>query len=262
MTLPFVISIPHCSARVPEEIQATLALNDQQIIESVDFGTQEIFGSLPAQATVMAQWSRLMVDLNRGPLETGPKGVAALADYHGRSIYKQGAAPDQEILAERVTRFHHPYHDQVAHALGNANAIGLIDSHSLNGTGPADAPDPGKRRKDVVLSNNGDSSGAPRKGFGSTSCSPKRLHRFKAAFQRQGLSVSMNAPYQGGYTVKHYGQQLVKEGRFAVQIELNQDLYMHPGNLTPQAHRTETVAQQVLAALEEVAAVILTGDGS
>ena len=262
MKLPFVVSIPHCSNRIPEEIQSTIALDSQQITESVDFGTLEIFGSLPASKIITAQWSRLIVDLNRGSHEDGAKGVAALTDYHGRSVYRRGAAPDQKTLADRLHRFHRPYHDRIERALASPNVLGLIDGHSLNGTGPIDAPDPGQPRKDVTLSNNGDVTGARREGFGPTTCSQTLLHQFKSAFQHQGLSVSLNMPYQGGYTVFHYGQQLVKTGRFAIQIELNQDLFMPPGSLTPKPMQLTKVGQKVESALKEIGAFLLEGDVS
>lgn len=252
MTLPFIISIPHSSANVPDDIGDTLALNQHQVIESVDFGTLEIFGALPAREIVTAQWSRLIVDLNRAPDQTDAKGVVAHTDYHGRPIYQPGQYPDRETINQRVNRFHRPFHEKIERALNNSDIIGLIDSHSLNGTGPDDAPDPGRRRKDVILSNNGDLNGEPRPGSGRTSCTVDQIRRFKQAFEDQGFSVSLNSPYRGGYITNHYGPLLAKEGRFAIQIEMNQDLFMRPGSLEPEKHRLAVVAQKVLMALEKV----------
>ena len=66
--------------------------------------------------------------------------------------------------------------------------------------------------------------------------------------------MSLNFPYQGGYIVRHYGALLRSSNRFAIQIEMNQDLYMIPGDLFPEQRRIEQVYGQVLKALEEVAA--------
>jgi len=262
MTLPFVVSIPHCGAQVPDHIGHTLALDQRQVIESVDFGTAEIFGPLPAQAIVQAKWSRLVADPNRAPDQTDPKGVVALTDYHGRHVYKSGLEPDQSGIVQRVAQFHRPYHEALEHALNSNTFIGLIDGHSLNGTGPADAPDPGQRRKDVIISNNGDMYGLTRPGYGSTACSGEQMQVFKRAFQNQGFSVALNSPYQGGYIVNHYGQLLAANHRFAVQIEMNQDLYMPPAGIEPEASRIRTVARRVWSALEEIAAVLAEGGGS
>jgi N-formylglutamate amidohydrolase len=249
--LPFIISIPHCSAQIPEAVRGALALNEQQIIESVDFGSEEVFGGLSSRHVIKAQWSRLIVDLNRAPDQTDPKGVIALTDYHGREVFQPGRNPDHENIIARVAQYHRPYHEKLESALSDAGVIGLIDGHSLNGTGPVDAPDPGQQRKDITISNNGDANGAPRTGRAPTSCTIERIQQFKQAFQDQGFSVALNAPYLGGYITHHYGRQLIKQGRFAIQIELNQDLYMRPKSLAPDPHLASSVAQQVMLALEK-----------
>lgn len=250
--LPLIISIPHCSSQIPEHILGSLALNEQQIIESVDFGSEEIFGALPSDHIIKAQWSRLIVDLNRAPDHTDPKGVAALTDYHGRPIYRPGQNPDHERIIARVAQFHRPFHEDLESAIANTDAVGLIDGHSLNGIGPLDAPDPGQRRKDITISNNGDSNGAPAPDGGPTSCTIDCIQNFKQAFQSQGFSVSINSPYKGGYITHHYGPQLIKQGKFAIQIEMNQDLYMRPQGLVPDPDLVTSVAQQVLQALKKV----------
>lgn len=256
MTLPFVVSVPHCGGRVPDAIRRKVALDDRQVIESVDVGTVEIFCALPVRAVVQALWSRLVADLNRSPDHTGPKGVVALTDYNGRPIYKPGLEPDREEISRRVARFHRPYHEALERALKTPDIIGLIDGHSLNGTGPADAPDPGRPRKDVIISNNGDENGSPRPGCGPTACSGNQMQVFKRAFQNQGFSVALNSPYQGGYIVNHYGRQMDAGRGFAVQIEMNQDLYMPPASLEPDTQCVSAVARRVLAALEETAALL------
>jgi N-formylglutamate amidohydrolase len=47
MNLPFVISLPHCSSRIPKEVMSALALTHEEIMESTDLGTKEIFGAMP-----------------------------------------------------------------------------------------------------------------------------------------------------------------------------------------------------------------------
>jgi N-formylglutamate deformylase len=86
------------------------------------------------------------------------------------------------------------------------------------------------------------------------SCSPELIRTFRSAFENQGFSVALNFPYQGGYIVRHYGDLLRSSSRFAIQIEMNQDLYMAPGDLFPEARRIQPVYRQVLKALEEVSA--------
>ena len=161
MDFPFIISIPHGSWKIPQEIRSAIALNDEEIMESTDMGTREIFESLPAGVVLCARWSRLAADLNRTPNQQGPKGVVALVDYEGRTVYLPGREPDRVERNRRIREYYMPYHNKLKQALGNPGITALIDCHSLNGTGPAEAPDAGRKRKDIVLSNNGDSEGGP-----------------------------------------------------------------------------------------------------
>ena len=90
MTYPLVISIPHCASLVPAEIRADMALSDEEIRDSKDFGSAEIFRSLPAEKVLKAGYSRLVADLNRDSANRGAKGVVAETDYRGRQIYMPG----------------------------------------------------------------------------------------------------------------------------------------------------------------------------
>ena len=152
MRLPFVISIPHCSGRIPDPIKPALALSHDDIDDSVDWGTREIFGSLDAVDILWARWSRLVVDLNRDPERRDAKGVIAGIDYSGRTVYRPGMAPTGPQIDDRLMRYYWPYHLRLREALGQGHIKGLFDAHSLYGIGPSEAPDAGLKRKDIVLS--------------------------------------------------------------------------------------------------------------
>jgi len=258
LRLPFIISLPHCSNRVPEEIRPTFALSDKQIEESTDMGTKEIFGSIPAKAVVSARWSRLLVDLNRGPDQRDAKGVIALKDYHGRVIYREGCIPDKQETERRIKEYYRPFHDHLRAALDDKDIKGLFDCHSLNGIGPLEAPDAGKKRRDIILSNNGDEMGNENPALGKTTCPAETLHMIRAAFQRAGFSVSINDPYAGGVIATHYGYALAGTGRIAVQIEINQDLYLEPGTRKLAAERLKSVRAKVFRSFEEIARELLS----
>lgn len=228
MKLPFVISLPHCSSLIPQELRAAVALSDHEIYESTDIGTREIFGLLPVNVLLGAPWSRIVVDLNRGPQQRGPRGVIAEVDYFGRAVYRAGLSPDQNEAENRLREYYWPYHSRLKEALLRPDMKGLIDCHSLNGIGPQEAPDRGKKRKDIVLSNNGDQAGDRDPALGTITCPAETLHLMGQAFQRAGFSVALNDPYSGGYILKHHGQEAMKRGKMAFQIEINQDLYVEP----------------------------------
>ncbi|MBN1104801.1 MAG: N-formylglutamate amidohydrolase [Deltaproteobacteria bacterium] len=249
---PFVISLPHCSSRVPPDIRRSLALSDEEIEESTDVGTAEIFGAAPAMKVLCAEWSRLTVDLNRDPAQRDQKGVVAFIDYEGRNIYHKAGAPDQEEVERRILAYYRPYHDRLRAALRKPGVVGLIDCHSLYGIGPPEAPDPGEKRKDLVLSNNGDHRGCDHPTRGRATCPSGLLTVMKRIFEEQGFSVSINRPYAGGFITTHYGRELVGVGKMAVQIEINQDLYCEPGSLRLASEKVRAVRQRVLAAFSEM----------
>jgi N-formylglutamate deformylase len=227
VTLPLVITLPHCSALIPPEAAPGLALGPSEVAMSVDLGSTEVFGPLPALELLPAPFSRLAVDLNRAPDDLGPKGVVAHLDYAGRAVFIPGREPDSAAKRAAVERWWRPWHQRLAAALARPGVTALIDGHSLDGLGPAEAPDPGARRADVVLSNRGGADGeaAPDKEL---TCPPELLRRLGAALEAEGLTVAYNTPYSGGHVIARYGPELMARGLAAVQIELNKDLYADP----------------------------------
>ncbi|MCB2225592.1 MAG: N-formylglutamate amidohydrolase [Desulfarculaceae bacterium] len=251
MTLPLVITLPHASAKLPPEAAARLALGPVEAQESVDLGSSEVFGPLPVLSLIPAPFSRLAVDLNRAPEDFGPKGVMALTDYAGREVFRPGRVPGRAEVAAGVADWWRPWHAAVAKALAAPGVAALIDGHSLDGVGPAGAPDPGKKRADVVLSNRGGAGGeaTPDKEL---SCPPKLLRRLGAALEAEGLSVAYNTPYSGGHVIARYGPGLMAQGRAAVQIELNKDLYADPAYSRVDADRAAKLSRRLERALRSV----------
>jgi len=249
---PFVISLPHCSSRIPQDIRRSLALSDEEIEESTDVGTAEIFGAVPAMKVLCAEWSRLTVDLNRDPAQRDEKGVVAFIDYEGRNIYRKDSMPGEREVERRIHAYYRRYHERLRAALRNPETLGLIDCHSLYGIGPPEAPDPGEKRKDLVLSNNGDHEGCDHPKRGRATCSSDLLRSIRRIFENHGFSVSINRPYAGGFITTHYGHELASVGKMAFQIEINQDLYCEPGSLQPAAEKLTDVRDRVLAAFLEL----------
>ena len=253
MTLPFVITVPHCSNRIPQGIRRVVALSDEEIWESTDIGTKGIFGSLPARSVLCSEWSRLVVDLNRSIHQRDPKGVIAHVDYHGRPIYHAGCTPDEMEAELRFREYYWPFHNGLKEVFDRPDIKGLFDCHSLIGIGPSEAPDQGKRREDIVLGNNGDGNGDLNPPSGKITCPPELLLFMRDAFERVGFSVSVNHPYSGGFITTHYGQQCEDTGKIAVQIEINQDLYLAPGGTIPVPEKLNAIRAMILQSFEYIA---------
>ncbi len=252
MNLPFLITLPHCSSRVPEHIRADFALNEKAVHQSEDHGSFEVFGSLPARA-VKAEYSRLVVDLNRAPVNSGPKGVVAETDYHGRQIYKTGRYPDEAGILTLINSYYMPFHEKIAAAFSAGGIRCLFDCHSLSGTGPPDAPDAGKRRKEITLSNCGDESGHIDPEKGGISCPADLVTGVKEIFEASGFSVSINDPYRGGHITWHYGMKYARQNKYAMQVELNQDLVMAPGDTRINPEKTKETERRIKKIFKEIA---------
>ncbi len=252
MILPFVISLPHCSGEIPAPIRSGIVLTREEMVDAVDVGTREIFGSLPAEKVSCAKWSRLVVDLNRPPHPHDGKGPIALVDYHGRSIHSPEAIPDEREIALRVSTYYRPYHLQLEKAIAKAHIKGLLDCHSLKGIGPPEAPDAGKKRKNIILGNNGGANGEHIPKRGELTCTPALLKFMKQIFETAGFSVSLNNPYAGGFIVTHYGPALAQKGKMALQIEINQDLYVDPESENIILEKAADVRSRMLKCLQAI----------
>lgn len=253
MTFPLVISIPHCSSRIPESLGPALALSQAEIAESIDVGTREIFGALPARFVLCAQWSRLVVDLNRHPDQQGRKGVIPQVDYFGRSVYRADFPAEGEELQDRLEKYYWPYHRWLKKKLEEPGVLGLLDCHSLNGIGPLEAPDAGMKRKDIVLSNNGGHQGGGGSASERLTCPARFLRSMARIFMARGFSVAVNSPYSGGFITTHYGFDLMKREQFAVQIEINQALFTEEEGQRIVPQRLTAVREKVRTCLEEIA---------
>ena len=253
MKLPFAISVPHCSSLIHEDIRPSIALTDKEIRESTDLGTRELFTRLPVRATLMAQWSRLMVDLNRDPHQRDSRGVVPDEDYYGRRIFKENCRPGEEEVERRLRKYYRPYHNRLKAAIQGPDAKVLFDCHSLTRIGPPGAPDPQKMRKDIVLGNNGDHKGDVNSSLGETTCPMATLKMMREVFKGTGFSVSLNHPYSGGFITKHYGEGLVGKGKMAVQIEISQDLYLDDDSLFVCPDKLADISKRLDRVFKEIA---------
>lgn len=174
--------------------------------------------------------------------------MVAAKDYAGRWVFSQQAAPEPGLKRQWVEGLWRPWHRRLAEALDDPAVRLLLDGHSLDGVGPAEAPDPGAKRADVVLSNRGDQQGQAA-GRGDLTCPPEVLRLLGQALEEQGLSVAYNTPYVGGHIIVRYGPSLMARGAAAVQMELNKDLYADPGYSRVYSERAAELSLRLERAL-------------
>jgi N-formylglutamate amidohydrolase len=253
MRLPFAISVPHASYQIPEEISPNLAFTQRDIMEATDLGAREIFTSLPVMVTLWSRWSRLVVDLNRSSEDRGPRGVVPVQDNHGRDVYKEGGLPEDQEVERRLKVYYWPYHYRLQETIQNPEIKILFDCHSLAPMGPSGAPDPMKWRKDIVLANNGNPRGEKASSLGEITCPSNILQMIKGILNESGFSVSINQPYSGGFITTHYGHELVERGKMAVQVEINQQLYVDDETRQVDRFRLGDAANKLQKVFREIA---------
>ncbi len=95
-----------------------------------DIGAAEVTRTLAARfgaPAVLARWSRLLIDLNRG--EDDPTLVMKLSDG---SIIPGNRTADAGEIASRIAQFHAPYHARIAAELTKAGPVPVVISmHSF-----------------------------------------------------------------------------------------------------------------------------------
>ena len=95
-----------------------------------DIGAAEVTRALAAAfdaPAVLARWSRLLVDLNRGADD--PTLVMKLSDG---SIIPGNARADADEIGKRIADYHVPYHDAIAAALDAMDAVpAIVSMHSF-----------------------------------------------------------------------------------------------------------------------------------
>lgn len=122
-----ILLCDHASRRVPEDL-GDLGLAPDLFATHIasDIGAADVTRALAAHfgaAAVLARWSRLVVDLNRG--EDDPTLVMKLSDG---SIIAGNVEAD---VASRIARFHQPYHRRIAQEIARHAQPVLISMHSF-----------------------------------------------------------------------------------------------------------------------------------
>ena len=115
----------HASNAVPPELDL-LGLSEADFSRHIayDIGAAELtrrLADLLDAPALLARWSRLLVDLNRGGDD--PTVVMKLSD--GR-IIPGNRDLDREGIGDRIARFHAPYHAAIAALIRDAAASGIV----------------------------------------------------------------------------------------------------------------------------------------
>jgi len=203
--LDLLIVADHASAHVPDDIDLGIdaALLANHI--AVDIGVAEVSRMLAASlgcTAILGGVSRLVIDLNRE--DDAPGLLPVMSDGH------QIPGNRDADLAERMIRFHHPYHHQVGRLLAAMTSPFIVSVHSFT---PRLASDPAQQRPwDIGVLYNRDDRAAR-----------IAIPLLEAA----GLVVGDQLPYSGMVLNATMNRHAEANGIPYLGVEMRQDLVRH-----------------------------------
>ncbi|MEQ1849235.1 MAG: N-formylglutamate amidohydrolase [Candidatus Peribacteraceae bacterium] len=226
---PILVSIPHASARIPDEIKDQVALTPKEILHYTDLYTDQIY-TIPNVHIVQADVSRVFVDVNRAPddiakeYEKSEEGVSVLTTWDGKKVYAM--QPGESQADTLIERYHDPFHQKIEEKMPIVQF--LFDGHSYLPIGPKLKPDSGKPRPDINIGN-----------INYSTCTREQTVFVRDFFTERGYTVAINFPYAGKYILGHHCHRR-RIPPFLVpgmQLEMNQGLYVDQQTLEPIANR-------------------------
>jgi N-formylglutamate amidohydrolase len=226
---PLVVEVPHAGTAIDAQSMAYTIAPIRAIGRDADLFVDRLFVDAPSlgAASVVANVSRFVVDLNRGPddydglaVEGGaannlPRGLIWRTTTEGDPVLAQRLSRAE--LGRRLARYYEPYHAEVRRLLDERRrrfgfAI-LLCAHSMPSQGRRGHTDVGVGRADIVPGTRG-----------RTSARPEVIDLVDAEVRAAAFSVKHDDPYRGGFSTLHYGRP--SENVHAIQIEIARKLYM------------------------------------
>ena len=206
-TLDLLIIADHASAHVPPDVDLGIepALLRDHI--AVDIGVAEVGALLAEQlgcTAILGGVSRLVIDLNRE--DDAPGLLPVMSDGHPIPGNRHAD------LADRMMRFHHPYHHQVGRLLDEMGSPFILSLHSFT---PRLASDPHAQRPwDIGILYNEDD----------------RAARIAIPLlEEAGLIVGDQLPYSGKLLNATMNRHAEANGIPYLGVEMRQDLVSEVG---------------------------------
>lgn len=216
-TSPVILAFPHTGTDVPPAIWGRLNDNGK-LLADTDWHIHDLYaGLLPDATTVRATFHRYVIDANRDPagvsLYPGQNttGLIPETDFDGLPIWREGQAPKDADIADRLAHFHAPYHAALKAEIERVKALHgvavLYDCHSIRSTIPFLFEG---RLPDFNIGTD----------MGRT-CDPA-IEAAAAGIvaETSGYTSIVNGRFKGGWTTRHYGRP--ETGVHAIQMELAQ----------------------------------------
>lgn len=236
---------PHSGKEFPKAFLDQIAIDPALLLYSSDTLVDQLIKDVPRFGAIgfVNHLSRIYIDTNRLaneidldmfqaplanlPVERSEKvargfGVISRKSYNGLDIYAH-KLPFQEV-ALRLEQAYHPVHQALTGLLHDLyDALGyyiLIDCHSMPSYRFINPHLSSASQPDLIIGNRH-----------HTSCHDTLSQHVARYFKDQGLKVTFNTPYAGGYNTEHYSNR--DQRQQALQLEFNRALYLNEKTLLP-----------------------------
>jgi N-formylglutamate deformylase len=221
-TTPLVISMPHVGTLIPASLAPRYTPRALEV-EDTDWFLDRLyaFARELGAGLLVPRYSRYVIDLNRPsdnrPMYAGRNNTELCPTRHftGDPLYREGQAPDEAAIRERVTAFWQPYHDALAAECARLNAehghVVVFDAHSIK------SELPWLFEGTLPHMNLGTAEGQ--------SCAPALRDALAEVFEAQrDYSHVVDGRFKGGHITRHYGRP--EAGVHTVQLEMCWRAYM------------------------------------
>ncbi|WP_230530630.1 N-formylglutamate deformylase [Microvirga roseola] len=255
---PLLVSLPHTGTEIPAEYEHGL-VSPWLARKDADWWIERLydFASGLGATVVRTSISRTVIDVNRDPsgvsLYPGQATteLCPTSTFDGEPLYRSGAEPSADEIAERRARFFNPYHavlrEEIVRLRGMHPKIVVYDCHSIRSVIP--------RLFEGTLPHFNIGTN------GGTTCAPALSGAIEQISAGSGFSYVVNGRFKGGYITRSLGQP--QDGVHAIQMELACRGYMKEP-LGPVAESqwpaeySETYAAPMRAALALILETCLT----
>ena len=220
--VPVVVSVPHCSIVIPEDIKPGFKPEAITFIDDTDWFVDRLYDFAPEMGITMihAVCSRWVIDLNRAPGNQPLygdgriiTGLVPTTDFLGNTLY-QHSPPDTTEIARRADLYYYPYHRALEKLLLDTReefgSALLFDAHSVRQYVPTISTE---RFPDLILGDNDGKSAAAK-------FSQAALMQLK----QSPFSVRHNYLFKGGHITRSLGKPA--ENIHALQLEMTKINYM------------------------------------
>lgn len=195
MKLPILLSVPHAGWKIPPEVQDICILTKKDINKDGDAGAAEIYNPLKkeVEAFVTTDIARAIVDMNRAEGDFWKDGIIKTHTCWDVPVYS--TYPSEDAITELVTKYHRTYHARLSDYAKKVR-IG-IDCHTMAAVAPPVAPDSGKTRPPVCLSN------------AESTCPQEWIESLARHISRSlDLPISINQPFKGGHIIRSHSNEI------------------------------------------------------